>query len=344
MTGMPPRIPPATRPADALDREVALRAHIDQSGLTVGGKSRALAAIDRLIGGVFGWPAEFFEGKRAQAQARGEAREAMIRADAVAATRQLEGMSEVGQATLERFLRDEFRKQDNRAAVATHATEQLLALPHLAAEQSEAELSVPDADPPELDDDWINIFSGYVEHASSERLRDLWGRILAGEVRKPGSFAPTTLRVIAETDAEIAREFQEVYRLSVSGCSLRPEPFEGAVLEKFAFLEEVRLAQTDPNLSVNITAAGDGFGYFFGDQVMLRVAYMPGVTAVSFPAIRITRVGRQIGTILPRDETEALRQIGRKLTSAKKVELGVITGRRGTAATFKITEVLHESQ
>ena len=341
---MPPKIPPATRPADALNREVALRAHIDQSGLTVGGKSRALAAIDRLIGGVFGWPAEFFEGKRAQAQAREEAREAMIRADAAAAITQLKGMSEVGQATLERFLRDEGRKQDNRAAVAIHATEQLLALPQAAAEQSAVGSSVSDADPPELDKDWISIFSSYAEHASSERLRDLWGRILAGEVRKPGSFAPTTLRVIAETDAEIAREFQEVYRLSVNGYSLRPEPFEGAILETFAFLEQVGLAQADFSLSMYVVADADGFGYIFGDQVMLRVTYMPGVTEVSFPAVRITRVGRQIGTILPRDETEALRQIGRKLTSAKKVELGVITERRVLGVTFNITEVLHEIQ
>jgi Protein of unknown function (DUF2806) len=218
---MPSRSQPAKKPADGLDRDVALKAHIDRSGLTVGGKSRALAAFDRLIGGLVGWPAEFFEGKRAQAQARAEAREAMIRADAAAALKQFDGMSEVGQVTMERFLREEYHKQDNRAAVAMHANEHLLALPPpaTATAQSGAETGAQDADPPELDEDWINIFSGYAERASSERLRELWGRILAGEVRKPSSFAPTTLRVIAEMDAEIAREFQEVYRLSVRVCT-----------------------------------------------------------------------------------------------------------------------------
>ena len=50
----PPKTKLPVKTADALDREVALKAHIDQSGLTVSGKSRALAAIDRLVGGVVG--------------------------------------------------------------------------------------------------------------------------------------------------------------------------------------------------------------------------------------------------------------------------------------------------
>ena len=267
----------------------------------------------------------------------------MIREDTAAAIKQLKGMSNVGQITLERFFRDEYRKQDNRAAVTMHVVEQLRALPSPAAGQNEAAADTPDNDPPQLDEDWINIFSGYVEQASSERLRDLWGRVLAGEVRKPGTFAPTTLRMIAETDADIAHEFQEVYRLSVNGYGLRPQPFEGAVLEKFAFLEQVGLAQSDFSLTMKISVAPDGFGYHFGDHIGLRITYMPNATMVSFPAFRITRVGRQIGTILPRDETEALRQIGLQLTEAKKVELIAVTKRTSLGEiSFNIIDVIHE--
>ena len=341
---MAPTKPSATKRDDALDREVALRGHIDKTGLTVAGKSRALAAIDRLIGGLIGWPAEYFEGKRAQAQARNEAREAMIRADASAAMKQFGEMSEVGQATVERFLRDEYRKQDNRAAVATYAVEQLRALQQPTAEPSANGPSETDADPLELDEDWINIFSRYAEHASSERLRDLWGRILAGEVRKPGSFAPITLRVISEMDAEIASEFQELYRLSVDGCSLRPNPYRGAILERCALLELAGLVHTGAMMSRTIQGEADGFGYFVGDHFVLRVAFAPGSTEVSFPVIRITRVGMQIGTILPRDEAEALRQIGRKLTTAKKVELLSIVGSLGEQLNARVMEVLYETQ
>lgn len=57
-------------PADELSGEVAIRAHIDHTGLTVTGKSRFLAATDRLFGGIVGIPAEYFEGIRARLVAR----------------------------------------------------------------------------------------------------------------------------------------------------------------------------------------------------------------------------------------------------------------------------------
>jgi hypothetical protein len=332
--------PHQTSSADVLNREVTLKGSIEKSGLSVGCKSRAVAAIDRLIGGVVGCAAEFFEGKRTRAQALNEARDALIRADAAAAVEQFRGMSEFGQVTLARFLRDEYRKQDNRTAIAMNVTE-LLALPPPAIEHSG---DGQDDDQIELDKDWINIFSGYAEQASSERLRDLWGRILAGEIRKPKSFAPATLRVIAEMDSEIAREFEEVYRLSADGFGLRPDPLEGEVLEKFAFLDQTGLTQADSDLAIAIDVSHDGYGYHAVGKFLLRITYQPNETSISFPAIRITRVGKQIGTILPNDEEAALRQIGKSLTEAKKVELCLIGTNEENFNTCDVIDVLHEAE
>lgn len=50
----------------------------------------------------------------------------------------------------------------------------------------------------DVDDDWLNIFERHAEDASTERMQRLWGRVLAGEIRKPGSFAPRTLRFLSE--------------------------------------------------------------------------------------------------------------------------------------------------
>ena len=32
----------------------------------------------------------------------------------------------------------------------------------------------------EIEDDWLNLFSSSAENASSERLQNLWGKVLAG--------------------------------------------------------------------------------------------------------------------------------------------------------------------
>jgi hypothetical protein len=147
-------------------------------------------------------------------------------------------MDDTGKVTVRRFIAEETRKQINREAVWVEMDESVRALPP-------PSLTEPQDDSLELEEDWINIFASYADRASSERLRQLRGRILAGEIRKPGSFAPSTLRVISEMDTEIAAAFQEVARLRIAGGSrlLRADPLENEVLIKWTFLEEVGLLQ-----------------------------------------------------------------------------------------------------
>ena len=56
----------------------------------------------------------------------------------------------------------------------------------------------------EVDPDWLNHFGGYAEKATSEHVRDLWARVLGGEIRRPGSFSLATLRLLAELDRQMA--------------------------------------------------------------------------------------------------------------------------------------------
>lgn len=65
-----------------------------------------------------------------------------------------------------------------------------------------------DAAPPE--DDWLNYFSSHAEQASSERLQDTWARVLAGEIRKPGSFSFRTLQFVSLLDQNTAKIIEEV--------------------------------------------------------------------------------------------------------------------------------------
>jgi hypothetical protein len=95
------------------------------------------------------------------------------------------------------FLSDIFRKQENREAVAAEAHEQLAASP----EKTEATEE-------DVDEDWMNVFSRYAEAASSQRVRAIWGKILAGEIRKSGSFSALTMRILSEMDQDIAQEFE----------------------------------------------------------------------------------------------------------------------------------------
>src|SRR3546814_13011379 len=77
------------------------------------------------------------------------------------------------------------------------------------------------------DDDWMNRFMRFAEDASSERLHELFARILAGEVVRPGSFGAATLRAVSELDQSIANDRSEERRVGkecVSTCRSRWSP------------------------------------------------------------------------------------------------------------------------
>jgi len=64
-----------------------------------------------------------------------------------------------------------------------------------------------DAEP---DVDWLNVFTSYAEKASTERMQKHWASVLAGEIRRPGSFSLTTLQLLSVVDSELAQIIVEV--------------------------------------------------------------------------------------------------------------------------------------
>lgn len=80
---------------------------------------------------------------------------------------------------------DDERKGRNRAATTKAAMKDL-----------EREPPSEDAKE-EISDDWLNLFSRIAEDKSSAELQELFGRILAGEVKRPGSFSLRTIQVMS---------------------------------------------------------------------------------------------------------------------------------------------------
>lgn len=58
-----------------------------------------------------------------------------------------------------------------------------------------------------VDADWTNRFIGIVEDISDETLQDIWGRILAGEVKRPNSYSLRTLDLLRNITKEEAELF-----------------------------------------------------------------------------------------------------------------------------------------
>ncbi|WP_428377736.1 DUF2806 domain-containing protein [Lichenicoccus sp.] len=97
---------------------------------------------------------------------------------------------ELADRALDRWTRSLTRKQKNREAVATRT------VAALADEDLPSSAAAPS-------DDFMDAFEEVAEKASTEELADLLGRILAGEIRRPGAISRHTLHIASILDAQV---------------------------------------------------------------------------------------------------------------------------------------------
>ena len=130
-----------------------------------------------------------------QAQAQAEARRLLVAHSDV-----VMGEIELGNAVRQRIEFQERKRQANIEAVAHRAALEL------------RDSSAPAVEP---DHDWTARFFGEVQDVSSEDMQVLWGRVLAGEVRKPGLTSMRTLGILKDLDADTARLFSRLCSAAV---------------------------------------------------------------------------------------------------------------------------------
>ena len=103
----------------------------------------------------------------------------------------------------ERVLHRELRYQKNLDSINLIAAQEL---------QSENDVSDE-----EVDEDWIYRFFSHAQEISTEEMQTLWGKILAGEVKSPGSFSMRTLEILRNLSKSEAEIFQKFSQLSIKG-------------------------------------------------------------------------------------------------------------------------------
>lgn len=297
--------------------EVSISAELTESGVKAGAKSRAVAALDRLLGGAVDLVGAPVEGLRDRIRARNENREALIRAAGQIAIERLAGDPGLNASLIEGQIADAARKAENKEAIAIEFLEELRSEP---GEQADT--------PDPIDPDWLNMFSSHAENASSEHLRTLWARILAGQVRAPGRFSLATLRFVSELDKSIAELFQS--RLSsivFDQFLIKPKELKGQDLIDLTFLEEVGLLiEVNGMLGMPQQNGPDGYKYNVQGNFLLRMRMS---SEARIELIKLTRVGREIASILPKaaDEQVLMDIFASVESNVAEADLNLITER-----------------
>lgn len=186
---------------------------------------------------------------------------------------------------------------------------------------AEAELDGDGQKPPEekVDEDWLYRWRDNASQVSTEELQSLWGRLLAGEVKAPGTFSLRTLEFLKNLSHAEAASIARLAGFSVNGWIFRQDP---EFLDQFGLpfrelleLQQLGVISGAEGLGLNITMHSQPvrphtISLRYGDWVLVAEADTPSKPCV-FPCLLITPLGRQVLSLC-KDETrlDYLRKVG----------------------------------
>jgi hypothetical protein len=253
-----------------------------------------LKAISDLLGGFVAIPAaklkQYAQGIEDNTAARSIAAAALAKAAVDGAVKD----PLVLQVAANIYLPTDVRKAENRLRVAQSAAEELA--------RDSGGSKGEGASPPE--DDWMNRFMRFAEDASSERLRDLFGRILAGQILRPGAFGPATLRTLSELDQTAANDFSHAWSRSVGDAvDYNSDWQRGEGFFRWKRLSEAGLmapndiAQYTPPYTPFLNSLYALWSPMSVGELALLVYFQKG-SASKWNHIEFTRTGREIGSLI----------------------------------------------
>jgi len=198
---------------DHLSNEVSISAELTPNGVKAGAKSRLISAVDRIAGSIFDLVNVPLERAAQKGRAKTATDTKFIEALGEKRLEMLHSNPEFAAQVIEQTFKIGIRREENKAAVVTAALEDLRERP-----PTEEQNANPQE---ELSEEFTTRFERYAEDASTEQLREKWGRVLASEIRNPGSMIPRAMRIIDELTPETAALFERLYAYGAGDLIVR---------------------------------------------------------------------------------------------------------------------------
>ena len=206
-------------------------------------------------------------------------------------------IQELQTRTIDRLRKREFRRQKNIESIAAQAVK---ALP-----------------PPEkisdkpVSEDWTSRFFEECQDINDKQMQQIWARILAGEVARPGSFSPKTLSVVRDLTKDDATLFAKLCRFTWIIGGVGPVP---------VILDDEDLIITEAGLDfarlTHLTSIGlvefDGVaGYKLkGEETQVQVTYCGRTYQLKSDAKREFEFGHVIYTAVGLELINVARAVG----------------------------------
>ena len=168
-------------------------------------RQNALKALDRLCSAIVEVPSAYLEGFANEKRAVTEARKKLIETTATQIASRMEVDEEYARVAFRKYGQKIIREQVNLDLISEEAARQLKDTDNT---QTGGEIG-------QIDDDWLNHFEKEACQRSTEDMQLLFGKILAGEIRRPSSFSIKAVKIMGEIDTVVANLFKRLCSMCI---------------------------------------------------------------------------------------------------------------------------------
>lgn len=227
------------------------------------------------------------------------------------------------------------KKQSNIECIVYHAAEEL---------KSEQEVTHE-----KPDSDWITRFFDISEYISSDHMQILWGKILAGEIKRPGSYSLRTLELLKNMNQLEAELFVKVGKIAIatSNTVFIPNPDDGKYLEEkfgLSFIDLLVLREIGllvlTDLQFQITPNSESSQIIFKSGRTCIVLYLAKDTPLlGLKCILFTDIGKQLFQLIEQSslaDSEYIKKFaGFWRREGVEIKSGIIVEQKGNSIKFE---------
>jgi hypothetical protein len=261
-------------------------------------------SLGRLITGLVDVPVAYLEAKVQKVKSEADGLSLVTTEAANAASKEFGTDKALVNRSVNFFGAKLLREQINRESIMEQATEELK------------------NDPPkedskeEIDEDWLEMFSRIAETKSNKDVQLFLAKILAGEIRKPGTFGAKTIQILSTLDQRTAQHFMkfcnvsfEIPQVGDSIVCVISEPFGsagnnglqslGLSYDVLTHLQDAGLVKHDLNSSRTLIPILFSIPHIIGKTIMtFKLTSETPKQAIKIQVLNFTSVGLELRKVL----------------------------------------------
>ena len=190
-----------------------------------------------------------------------------------------------------------------------------------------------------VEQDWMNRFLNIAEEISDKDMQDIWGRILAGEIKKPKSYSLRTLEVMRNMSKDEAMSLMKASTFQVALDLVSTEPFALGLMEQIS-LEDIGVVCGEELVRTFTIPSSGTISFGLNRKTRINV-YAPTGIKIKLKGLKLTRAGQEIFTLIQEHDYDVFyKELSNliKNNGATKVTINEILSWNGSQYEYQVKE------